>query len=217
MVSVVSVVVTEVVLELTFGVMRLAGVMVCQIIASGVAAAPSYWLNRRWTWGKTGKSGLWSEVVPFWILAFLALAMAIGADRAGAAIARSLGLSHLWVSVVVDFASLVGFGVAWIGRYVILDRLLFADAGHGTLPAEGQGGNGARGDQGARQAATPVERINEVLAAELAVEDSPEETVPAGAPVWINDGRRGSSGDGAQPPGQGGPQGGARRSGPGPP
>src|SRR5689334_12001771 len=44
------------------------------IWAVAIGAVPSYELNRRWAWGKRGKSHLWREVVPFWVLAFIGLA-----------------------------------------------------------------------------------------------------------------------------------------------
>src|SRR5213082_2162840 len=44
------------------------------VTAVAVATVPSYELNRKWAWGKHGKSHLWKEVVPFWILAFIGLA-----------------------------------------------------------------------------------------------------------------------------------------------
>ncbi|HEX2117654.1 MAG TPA: hypothetical protein VHF91_00595, partial [Acidimicrobiales bacterium] len=32
-----------------------------------------YYLNRKWAWGKKGKSHLMKEIVPFWSLALLGL------------------------------------------------------------------------------------------------------------------------------------------------
>ena len=34
------------------------------ILANVLATIPSYWLNRRWVWGKGGKSHFWREVGP---------------------------------------------------------------------------------------------------------------------------------------------------------
>src|SRR5213080_1599719 len=45
------------------------------VIATSLATGPSYYLNRRWTWGKTDASDPWREVLPFWILSFAGLAL----------------------------------------------------------------------------------------------------------------------------------------------
>ncbi|HUS62317.1 MAG TPA: GtrA family protein, partial [Acidimicrobiales bacterium] len=44
------------------------------ILANVIGGVPSYYLNRRWAWGKRGRSHLMREVVPFWALAFISLA-----------------------------------------------------------------------------------------------------------------------------------------------
>ncbi len=91
--------------------------VVSNIIAVSVSSVPSYLLNRSWVWGKGGRSHLWREVVPFWVMALM-----------------GLGLSTLFVSVaarwshltlVVLAANLAGFGLLWVVKYVVLDRVLF--------------------------------------------------------------------------------------------
>ncbi len=49
-----------------------------------VASVPAYQLNRRWTWGKRGKSQFRREIIPFWTLTF----MGIGVSQLGALWAR---------------------------------------------------------------------------------------------------------------------------------
>lgn len=134
--SAVAVVVSEVVLFLVFGLWQLADAVVSQLIASAVAAIPSYFLNRYWVWSKRGRSDLWREVVPFWGLALLGVGFSLATDKAGAAIARAAGLPHLWVAVVVDGASLVGFGIVWVGKFVIFDKVLFTQP---PAPDRGEG------------------------------------------------------------------------------
>src|SRR5438045_3067267 len=73
MVSVICVMVNEVVLAFTFGGLHWAARW-ANVTACAVATIPSYELNRKWAWGKYGKSHLWKEVVPFWTLAFIGLA-----------------------------------------------------------------------------------------------------------------------------------------------
>ncbi|MGH9300609.1 MAG: GtrA family protein [Acidimicrobiales bacterium] len=130
MVSVISVAVSQVVLFLTFGVLKVAGAVGCNIIATAVAAVPSYYLNRMWAWGKDGRSHLWKEVVPFWSLAFLGLAMSLIAVNWAAHWARTITDSHLGVALIVNVASLLAFGVLWVAKFLIFNKFVFID--HGT-------------------------------------------------------------------------------------
>ena len=123
LVSVISVIVSQVVL---FG-LQLGGVRegLANIIACGVATVPSYELNRKWAWGKRGKSHMWKEVVPFWALAFLGLAFSEWAVVVAAAWARHHHLGHLGKSVLVNLAALAAFGVLWVGKFIFFNKVLF--------------------------------------------------------------------------------------------
>src|ERR1700694_3386854 len=37
------------------------------VFGNSWAAIPSYYLNRTWVWGKSGRSHLMKEIAPFWI------------------------------------------------------------------------------------------------------------------------------------------------------
>jgi len=123
--SAITVVVTETSLFLLFGVARIAGPVPCQIVASMVATVPGYALHRHWTWKRSGRSDWLREALPFWAIAVAGLATALVADVAGAALAHRLGLPHTEVAAVVDAASIAGFGVVWVGRFLLLDRIVF--------------------------------------------------------------------------------------------
>ncbi len=98
-VSIVSTLVTQVVLFLTYHIWNVGSAVECNVIATVVASIPAYYLNRAWTWGKRGRSRLWGEVVPFWTIALVAMVLstaAVGlaahnADRiASGSLARAL-------------------------------------------------------------------------------------------------------------------------------
>ena len=72
LVSVISVLVSLVVLFIALYFFHWSA-RTSNIVAVAVSAIPSYVLNRAWAWGKTGKSHLLKEVVPFWAMAFLGL------------------------------------------------------------------------------------------------------------------------------------------------
>src|SRR4051794_4175636 len=68
-VSVISIAVSQVVLLLCFGALHWSARW-ANVTAVAVGTVPSYELNRKWAWGKRGKSHMWKEVAPFWALAF---------------------------------------------------------------------------------------------------------------------------------------------------
>ncbi len=145
-VSLISIAVAQTVLFLTFGVGRIAPAMECNILATAVATIPSYNLNRRWAWGKGGKSHLWKEVVPFWTISFIGLAFSTGMAGLGAHIAQGAGLPHLWASVVVNVFSLTAYGILWVGKFIVFNQLLFVDRG-APVVAEGDDLPDGRGDR----------------------------------------------------------------------
>ena len=123
MVSVISVIIGQALLLFAFGVLQWDAVP-SNLFAVGVSAVPSYYLNRAWAWGKRGRSHFLKEVVPFWGMAFLGLAL----STVFVAIAegRSENLSRLVQTLVVSGASIGAFGVLWVAKFVILNKVLFA-------------------------------------------------------------------------------------------
>jgi putative flippase GtrA len=126
LVSLVSVAVSQSVLMVAFGMLhwtaRLANVVAC-----AVATVPSYFLNRCWAWGRRGRSHLWKEVVPFWVIAFAGLALSTWAADLGSTLAREAAASHAVTTAIVMTSSLLAFGVLWIGKFAIFNALLFSE------------------------------------------------------------------------------------------
>ena len=89
------------------------------VFAAVVAAIPAYFLSRTWVWEVSGRHDFRSEVLPFWLLALAGLVVSTGlAELAD----RSLG-----AGLQVNAASLVGYFIVWVAKYLLLDRL-FAPA-----------------------------------------------------------------------------------------
>jgi putative flippase GtrA len=126
LVSVVSVIVSQVVLFVTYTVLRVWTAVGCNFIACAVATGPSYYLNRNWAWGKSGKSHVWREVVPFWALAFLGLVFSLWAVAFAAARAHEVTDSRLGQGLLVNAAALAAFGVLWVGKFILFNKVLFA-------------------------------------------------------------------------------------------
>lgn len=104
---------------------------VANVIATAISTIPSYYLNRTWAWGKTGKSHVWREVVPFWVIAFISLVLStyvVGlASREAVHLSSTLHLSHRHEvqTVLGELGNLATYAVMWLVKYFIFNRLLF--------------------------------------------------------------------------------------------
>jgi len=101
---------------------------VANVLATAVGTVPSFELNRRWVWRKTGKRSIRGEVGPFWILSFTGLALSTLTVSLAAAWASHAGVGGTMRTVAIEAASVAAFGSLWIAQFVILDRILFRPA-----------------------------------------------------------------------------------------
>lgn len=126
LVSVISVGVSQVAMITAFGLFHWPARW-SAVFATSIGAIPSYYLNRRWTWGKTGKSHLWREIVPFWALAFIGLAFSVFTSglAEGYVEDHERELSHLMETAIVGGAYFAAFAVLWIGKFVVFNKVLF--------------------------------------------------------------------------------------------
>jgi putative flippase GtrA len=134
LVSVVSVVVSQIVL---FIAQSFWSARTSNIVAVCLSAVPSYYLNRAWAWGKTGKSHLMKEIVPFWSLALLGLVFSTWAADYAESNAPQLTSSDLVARLIVNGAALAAFGILWVGKFFIFNRLMFAHQPEPSLPSSG--------------------------------------------------------------------------------
>ena len=135
MASVVAVIVSNTCLLLFVGVLNM-GEVLASTLATTIATVPSYEMNRKWAWGKSGKSHMLKEVVPFWGLAFLGWGTSTLAVWAMGQYAKHHHFSHsaktFWVFVVY----LAAFGVLWVGKFIIFNSLLFKHQHHDEAPTD---------------------------------------------------------------------------------
>jgi len=124
MVSVVAIAVSQVCLLFLLGVFHWRA-RAANVAAVCISAVPSYYLNRNWVWGKSGRSHLWKEVTPFWALALLGLGLSTWSADFAESIAIDNHLSHVVKTVVIMAASLAAFGVLWLGKFMIFNELMF--------------------------------------------------------------------------------------------
>ncbi len=134
LISAICVVISTVTLTVLVGLLGWSAFW-ASLTATGVATVPSYELNRKWAWGKRGKSHLWKEVVPFWTLAFIGLAFATWASVAAESYSHSHKLSHGLHTLVIGGAFIGSYGVLWIGKFMIINKLLFVHHPQDLTPA----------------------------------------------------------------------------------
>lgn len=88
---------------------------VANAFAAVVTAIPGYLLSRYWVWAVRGAHSFKGEILPFWLIALAGLlfstGLAEGADRLFGA------------GIAVALASLFGYFVVWVLKFMILDRL----------------------------------------------------------------------------------------------
>ncbi|MFZ1063514.1 MAG: GtrA family protein [Acidimicrobiales bacterium] len=123
LVSVASTTTSIVVIAVVYGFRIVPNEVTATIVGNVVATIPSYNLNRKWTWGKTGRSHVRREVVPFWAIAALGIAFSI----LGASYAHHLVHTHHWShlldTVIVEGANFVSFAVFWVLKLIIFNRI----------------------------------------------------------------------------------------------
>jgi putative flippase GtrA len=81
------------------------------------ASVPAYLLNRQWVWQKSGRHSLHREVLPFWGISLVGLAIST--------IAVGYVSRHWDSQLAVSGTNIVSFGVLWVGKYLFLDSIMF--------------------------------------------------------------------------------------------
>jgi putative flippase GtrA len=142
MASVVAVIVSLILLVIFDGIIGWSAV-VSSTLSTCIAAVPSYEMNRKWAWGKTGRGHLWKEVVPFWGLALLGWAFSTLCVKVMESSAKHHHYSHLLTTLTVAIVYVGAFGVLWIGKFIIFNKLLFVHHLE-DLPPELDGRSGVR-------------------------------------------------------------------------
>jgi putative flippase GtrA len=124
--------------ELTFVLLfgpHLLGARGASVVASIAGIIPGYSLNRRWTWGRRGKSDIWREVVPYWATALVSTLVA--AAVTGAVNGAFAEYARQTRTILDALAYMATYGALFVAKFVFFDRLLFASRpthGRATRP-----------------------------------------------------------------------------------
>src|ERR1700678_1027140 len=121
MASVVAVCVSPLCLLFFEGLIGLHAV-VSSTLATTIAAVPSYEMNRKWAWGKSGRSHFWREVLPFWALALLGWGISTICVRRMETFAKHHHFAHPLTTFTVAVVYVGTFGVLWVAKFIIFNK-----------------------------------------------------------------------------------------------
>jgi putative flippase GtrA len=134
-VSAISALTSLISLTIVYGVFKLWTEVVSTLFANIMAGIPSYLLNRQWVWGKSGRSHLWREILPFWVMSLTGIGFALLTASWAHNYADAHHLQHLARTALVVVANVSAFGILWLLKFIILNRL-FAQIADAEVGAE---------------------------------------------------------------------------------
>ena len=123
MVSVVSALIGFSILTLVYGVLQLWTEVPSALFSNILATIPNYYLNRRWVWGKSGRSHLWREIIPFWVMSISGMILALLTASLARSFSNAHDLGHVTRTIVIVGANTAAFGIIWILKFLVLNRL----------------------------------------------------------------------------------------------
>jgi putative flippase GtrA len=133
MVSVISTIISFTALILVYGVFKIWTEVPSSLFGNVTGIAPSYYLNRHWAWGKSGRSHATREVVPFWVASLIGTLFSVLAAAEARHISLSHHLRHFDSTLLVVGAQVVAFSLLWVLKFIVFNRLF-----HVTPEAEAE-------------------------------------------------------------------------------
>jgi putative flippase GtrA len=115
-VSLCGVVITQVLIIVFFEVLEWPA-WVSNFVAVMISSVPAYLLNRAWVWDKRDSHSFTREVLPFWGMALLGLVIST--------IAVAIVSNYTDSTIAVSLTNIASFGVLWVGKFFILEHVLF--------------------------------------------------------------------------------------------
>jgi putative flippase GtrA len=103
------------------------------LLAAAILTLPNFFANKLFVWQVTSKDNQRTQIAIFWVAAMLGVSLATGLTFLVEQLASDW--PTLAKRVAVFFAQLTGFGIVWVGRFLILDRWLFRVTHHGREPS----------------------------------------------------------------------------------
>jgi putative flippase GtrA len=102
-----------------------AAPVLASAVAFVVGAVPNYFVSRRWAWGKRGKPPVGRELVPYLAVIAATGVASVGLTTVAGWLVEPLDLPKLWSIVLLDAAFLGSYGVVFLVKFTLLDRIVF--------------------------------------------------------------------------------------------
>ena len=110
------------------------GTAVASTIGWLAGAIPNYWLNRSWTWRRRGRPALAKELLPYIAIVLVTVLLAVMATGLAERLLLRADVDQPWRTVLVSATFLAVYGVVFLLRFFLLDRL-FTRSHARTRPA----------------------------------------------------------------------------------
>jgi putative flippase GtrA len=117
MVSVIGVTMTQVLLVLFVGILDYHPTW-SNVVAVSLTSLPVFLLNKRWVWSHDGKISFRREILPFWVFTIAGLVLSTGLVSLAHRVSEDS-------TVLVMLASVGGFGILWVAKFLFLDQIMF--------------------------------------------------------------------------------------------
>jgi putative flippase GtrA len=105
---------------------------IASVLSAAILTLPNFFANKRYVWRDNSEDNLRTQVAVFWVAAMLGVAIATTFTYiVESAVDHRSGLVK---AAAVFFAQLAGFGVVWVGRFLVLDRWIFKVTHGGEEP-----------------------------------------------------------------------------------
>jgi putative flippase GtrA len=104
------------------------------VFGNCMGAIPSYYLNRTWVWGKGGRSHVVKEVLPFWGVTLVGIAFAGWFVHLGGNFSTDHKITGASRTLILLGSNLFAFGILWVGKYILFNKVLFAVVHHDGKP-----------------------------------------------------------------------------------
>lgn len=108
------------------------------IASAAILTLPNFFANKYLVWRDTNKENLRTQVLVFWVAAMLGVTLATLLTFWVERMVKNSDASATVERIAVFFAQLVGFGIIWVARYLVLDKWLFKVTHHGEEPSESE-------------------------------------------------------------------------------
>ena len=117
MVSMIGVTISQTLLVLFVGPLDYHPTL-SNVAAVMITAVPAFLLNKRWVWSHDGRISFRREILPFWVFTLAGLLLSTGL----VSLVHNLSEDS---TILVMAASIAGFGVLWVAKFLFLDRVMF--------------------------------------------------------------------------------------------